>query len=176
MKEVEKFFWYLTRDNLGKLVGCGSIIGLFLLGIALFGQKTKKDELKVVRGKFERISYESNFKGRQLDFLHLTEYSSKFQISYVPYDEDKFLELAHSGDSILIHIDNKDKELLKINESKIRCFSLYLNEEQFLDENRTVQYLTKMNNRLVTISTILLVTGLLFIGTRYKDWKAADKG
>jgi hypothetical protein len=170
----ESFYSYLTRDKLGEFIQYLGFVGLGLLFIFFTSQKTKdRDGLHKITGHFEKLTTDSfsGSRSRPVIFLHLTEYKSKFQISYGGYDKKLFQQQVRAGDIITIDIDKGDIGLLKKDNEKIRGFSLSMNDKIFLSETRSLDSLSIMNISFLTIGVILLTIFGLYTGTQYRQWK-----
>jgi hypothetical protein len=170
----ETFYSYLTRDKLGEFIQYLGLVGLLSLFIFLTSKKTKDtDGLHQITGHFEKISTDpfSGSRSRKVIFIHLTEYKSKFQISYGGYDKNLFQQQVTKGDMITINIDKGDIGLLNIDNEKIRGFSLSVNDKNFLSETRSLDSLSTMNKMFLTASIVLLTIFGLYTGTQYRQWK-----
>jgi hypothetical protein len=170
----ENFYSYLTRDKLGELVQYLGFVGFGLLFIFLISKKTKsKDGLQKITGYFEKISTDlfSGSRSRPVIFIHLTEYKSKFQISYGGYDKKLFKQQVRPGDIITINIDKDDIGLLNVDNEKVRGFSLTVNGKVFLNETKSLDWLSTTNIMSLTTGIILLTIFGLYTGTQYRQWK-----
>jgi hypothetical protein len=64
--------------------------------------------------------------------ISLYEYPCKFQVSYFPFDRKEFYSASQIGDKIQLHIARQDEKYLSVPDTKIRSFSLTVNEKTYL--------------------------------------------
>ena len=64
--------------------------------------------------------------------ISLNEYPCKFQVSYFPFDRKEFYSTSQIGDKIQLHIARQDEKYLSVPDTKIRSFSLTVNEKTYL--------------------------------------------
>jgi hypothetical protein len=130
-----------------------------------------KEDLHPITGHFEKISVSSFSGSRQVLFIHLSEYPSKFQISYGGYDKKLFQQQVKKGDCITISINKGDLGLVDSNDEKIRGFSLSVNNKSFLTETKSLGSLSKMNTLSLTVAIVFLTTFGVYTVNQYLQWK-----
>jgi len=170
----QNFYSYLTRNRLGDFIQYIGFVGLGLLFIFFTNQKTSNnEELQQIHGRFEKITVDSfsGSRSRPVIFIHLTEYKSKFQISYGGYDKKLFQEQVRVGDDIVINIDKDDIGLLNVDNERIRGFSLSLKGTVFLSETKSLDSLSTMNITFLIVGVLLVTVFGIFAGIQYNQWK-----
>lgn len=137
MTDTLKKIWNSKNGNFIFFLLCVTLGGVYLY----FDRPsvTNKNDLIEINGTFKDIDQVlTNFKkikptSRDSTYhIYLNEFSSKFQVSYSPYNEKEFFENTNFGDKIKLHIAWQDKKHLYEPESKIRSFSLTVNSKTYL--------------------------------------------
>jgi hypothetical protein len=85
--------------------------------------------------------------------ISLNEHSSKFQVSYSPFDRKEFYSTSQIGDKVQLHIARQDEKYLNVPDKRIRSFSLTVNDKTYLS----------LKNGLSGFGKGLFELGLIFI-------------
>lgn len=160
---------------------------LFLFAVLIFGisdyiarpDVDSIQDLTVVDGTLRKIEKVQTrifkiLKSERDSTYHilLNEYPSRFQVSYSTFDKQTFYENTQIGDSIKLHIANRDTLNLFNAEQRIRSFSLYVNNGFYLSPNSGISGFGK--GYIMIIISILSLISLVYIITKViKDKRTA---
>ncbi len=116
---VGGFYLYFNRENVSSSKDLTEINGTI----------NYIDKVLVYSKKIRKTESDSTY------HIYLNEYPSKFQVSYMPYNRKEFHKITKYGDEIILDIASEDLEKIKIEDEKIRSFSLTVNGKVYLSKD-----------------------------------------
>lgn len=159
----------ILNDRFGQMIPF--FLMIFLGGIYLYQDRpainSNKDIIEV-NGTLDYIEqvlvYTKKIKHSERDstyHIHLSEFPSKFQVSYFPFDRIEFYKSSKKGDRIKLHIAKEDEPELYNFNSKIRSLSLTVNSKVYLSLKNGISGFGKGIFELIMIFGSLIVMILI---------------
>lgn len=166
---MQKMIKKILSDRLGQIVPF--LFMIFIGGIYLYQDRPKidsKNNIIEINGTLDYIEqvivYTKKIKHTERDstyHIHLSEFPSKFQVSYFPYDRVDFYKSSKKGDRIKLHIAKEDESELNNFNSKIRSLSLTVNSKVYLSLKNGILGFGKGIFELIMIFSSLIVMILI---------------